>query len=567
VVVTGGIAAAVAGYPVCELTTSTLLGVMVVANPLGSAYLGKLQRDQGAVSLAVVTPAGVLATAGAQPPAAEMESLAARVRATGTPVRAAGDRYLDVEPLAGGSRGAPPAVLVVSTTRATAIDQQDRTERALYLIALGGTLIALLFVAAVGDRMTMGLRRLTEVADRVRRGGIGERVAISSTDEVGTLGSAFDSMMASVEAHTAALQRAAEDETRLRNRLEAVVAGMGDALVATDASGAVTDFNAAAGALTGTSAGGARGRPATEVLEIRDEDGQPVDPLVLAAGGRRSLVGATVVAGGLRVPVAVSIGSLEGAGGESAGAVMVLRDLRREQEMERMKSEFLSRIGHELRTPLTAILGYAEILLRRSVPAEQARRWHGEIYDAGTRLRRIIELLEFVASAEAGRLAVHAEPVDPRELAREVAGSWSDRLPHDVQLQRRVARLTPPVRADRKWLTLAVNELIDNAVKFSPQGGKVALTARPAPGDGAVDISVTDRGMGMDPAQRRLAFGDFVQGDSSDTRRYGGLGLGLALVERVARAHGGTVLCESSPGHGSKFTIRLPAGGPPRSDN
>jgi two-component system, OmpR family, sensor histidine kinase SenX3 len=119
---------------------------------------------------------------------------------------------------------------------------------------------------------------------------------------------------------------------------------------------------------------------------------------------------------------------------------------------------------------------------------------------------------------------------------------------------------------------LAVDELIDNAVKFSPDGGRIAVTVSAASsgnGDGAaqvdsVEISVKDPGKGMAPAEQAAAFGEFVQGDASDTRRFGGLGLGLSLVQRVVEGHGGRVSCVSAPGQGSTFTLTLPAAPPGR---
>lgn len=552
---------AVAAYPECQLATGKLLGTVVVADRLGGTYLGSRHRIDPGISLALATPEAVLSEAGPLPSPRVVESFAARAESsdeasTGT----SGRSYLAVEPLAAGAGAAPVVSLILSTTDATVVHQRDSLERALFLIALGGTVLALLFAAAVGDRITAGLRRLTAVADRVGRGNVGERAGIASADEVGTLGAAFDSMVASVEAHAAALQDAADDETRLRSRLEAVVAGMGDALVATDSRSAVTDFNAAAEELTGTPSQVAIGRRLDDIVRIRLEEGTL--PLVAGPPGdaeRVTMLATLTRADGAEVPVAVSKGPLVGPEGRIAGAVLVLRDLRREQELERMKSEFLSRIGHELRTPLTGIIGYADMLLRRRVTAARAGEWHAQILQSAKRLQRVVELLEFVAASEAGRAMVRAEPLDVRELAREVCESWAERLPGGVLLQRRVARDTPAVMADRKWLLLALNELVDNAVKFSPGGGRVGITAQRAPVPGAVDISVSDRGMGMAPGDQDAVFAEFAQGDSSDTRRFGGLGLGLALVQRVARAHGGSVLCQSAVGSGSKFTIRLPA--------
>jgi len=285
--------------------------------------------------------------------------------------------------------------------------------------------------------------------------------------------------------------------------------------------------------------------------------------------------------GGAEFPVAVSAGALRGPGNELVGQVLVLRDLRREREVERMKTEFLSRVGHELRTPLTLIMGYADLLLRRSVPAETAQMWYEEILVSAKRLLRVVEMLEFFASAGAGRVLLRPEPLDVRELVEAVVAPWSDRLTPPSTITRRVGRRVPEINGDKRWLALAIDELIDNAVKFSPGGATVTVTAlvvsgRPpqeptrlsgalstttGDGPGAVpvlEISVMDRGKGMTPEEQATAFGEFVQGDSSDTRPFGGLGLGLSLVQRVVEGHGGVVKCTSLAGRGSTFTVILP---------
>ena len=169
------------------------------------------------------------------------------------------------------------------------------------------------------------------------------------------------------------------------------------------------------------------------------------------------------------------------------------------------------------------------------------------------------------------------EPLDVRQLIEGVVGTWSERLQSPSAISRRVARKIPDVIGDRRWLALAIDELIENAVKFSPGGAQVMVTATTTTasaragghathnGSGledatpaAVEISVSDRGKGMTPEEQLTAFSEFVQGDGSDTRRFGGLGLGLSLVQRVVEGHGGTVRCVSTPGQGSTFTIVLP---------
>jgi len=124
-------------------------------------------------------------------------------------------------------------------------------------------------------------------------------------------------------------------------------------------------------------------------------------------------------------------------------------------------------------------------------------------------------------------------------------------------VERRIARGTPDLFVDRRLLDLSLDELVDNAIKYSPEGGKVTVSARAD--DGMVEVTVADRGVGVPDDRRDAIFGDFAQADGSSTREFGGLGLGLPLVRHVVLAHGGDVRCESEPGKGSRFVLRLPA--------
>ncbi|HEX4864899.1 MAG TPA: PAS domain-containing sensor histidine kinase, partial [Acidimicrobiales bacterium] len=334
--------------------------------------------------------------------------------------------------------------------------------------------------------------------------------------------------------------------------------------------GRVTDFNRAAEELTGVSAPSAVGKPVDQVVSVTAEDGSALGPRLVDPGPAPwSRIATVATPDNGPVPVAVSSGAVRGPGGELIGNVFLLRDLRREREVERMKDEFLSRIGHELRTPLTPIKAYADLLLRKqSVPPEQAGTWYSEIRRSSDQLQRIVEMLEFSASSGAGRMLLRFEPIDVRGLVRSVAAAWAERLPSNLTIGRKVARDLPVVLADKRWLAKALDELIGNAVKFSPDGGRIVVSASRVsggPSNGSagaardfVEISISDHGVGMARDQAERMFGDFVQGDASDTRAFGGLGLGLNLVQRVVEGHGGSISCRSEIGRGSTFYMRIP---------
>ena len=562
----GDLALAVGVSPVAAgVSGGTLrpLGVVVAAAVLDDSYLEVRARDASSLSLALVNRTSILARSGDQPPAHTVRRLAESVLVEEKgAVAVTDDRFVAARPVLAAD-GRPVVALVASTPTTVVNETREELFSTLFLIALGGTVLALLLASVVGDRIGAGLRQLTTAAEAIQRGHLGVRAGISSEDEVGVLGAAFDSMVASIEDQTAALQQAADDETRLRNRLEAIVAGMGEALVALDPEGRVTDFNRAAEVLFGVPAGEARGRPVAEILgAARAEDGTSLTARMNGGMSRPWSVLATVRrADGQDVPVAVSAGPLRGAGSENAGAVLVARDLRREREVERMKTEFLSRVGHELRTPLAPIMGFSKLLSSRDLPPQQAREHHQTIYSSSRQLLRIVEMLEFFASLEAGRQVLETQPVDVGGLVSGVVSAWAAKVDDGGRIRRRVGRGLPPVAADRRWLTMAIDELVDNAVKFSAGGGRIVVAAakvREARGD-EVEISVLDRGVGMSAAEVEKVFGAWVQADESDTRRYGGLGLGLALVKRVAEAHGGRVAVRTEAGKGAKFSIFLPA--------
>ena len=534
------------------------IGAVVAVRRLDDRYLTERAAGGAADSLTILAADGTpLASSGGTLPAAdELRALVAGAKAdAGRGRLVTGDQFAAARAVRVGGGG--DSDLVVLTLRSTAQveDARESLFRTFFVIAFGGTVLALLLAALVGDRIGAGIRRLTTSAEAIQRGELGVRSGVRSADEVGVLGATFDAMAASIEEQTDALQEAAE-------RVQAIVAGMGEALLALDGRGCITDFNSAAEELLGLPAIDVRGQPVDDVLDATGEDGSDLTARVRALEpGRWSALGEVRGSDGVPVPVAVTAGALRSPDGDVAGAVVVLRDLRGEREVERMKRHFLSRVGHELRTPLTPLIGYSKLLVGRELPPERARPVYTSILTSAKRLERIVEMLEFFASLDAGRQVLDAEPVDVRRLLADLVerhGAGLDGSRH--VLAKRVAKDTPAVFADGRWLARSIDELVDNAIKFSPEGGRVVVSASRSEDDRSiVEIAVRDTGVGMSPDEVDAAFTEWAQGDESDTRSFGGLGLGLALVQRVAEHHGGRVVCATAPGKGSKFSILLPA--------
>lgn len=338
-------------------------------------------------------------------------------------------------------------------------------------------------------------------------------------------------------------------------QLAAVMSVVPDAIVVTDGKNEIRAMNAAATELLGA-AGETRGTPASRFIRGSERSGISLESWMRSTADYPSGTTATLESG---LPVGIAAAPVR-AERKLVGQVFLVRDLRKERALDRMKEEFLSNISHELRTPLASALGFARLLQRRELSATQQGAFVGAIVEACERLDRVVDLLIDVAALEGGSARTDAERVDVADLVHDAVARWSDRSASHV-ITSRVGHDVAPVAAGSGLLRNAIDELIDNAIKFSPDGGIVTvaverLTNEPKP---TIAISVADQGIGIDPMKREAVFDDFHQVDGSATRRFGGLGIGLAFVRRVAEAHGGRVDIVSEQGSGSTFSLVIPA--------
>lgn len=562
IAVVGGQALAIGASPITA--DSEFIGVAVATARLGDLFLeGRISdpssEEQG-VALALVDRRRVYSQAGRQPGLATALTLAGdALREDQRQTAVDGDRFVVAVPLDDGND--TPVMAVIVTVPQERIDAtREDLFRLLFIVALGGALVAMVLAGYAGNRIGAGLAQLTAVTDELREGRLSARAKLATEDELGVLASTFNQMAGSLEGLTGDLRRAAEQEAALRARLEGVVGGMGEALIAVDDQGLITDFNAAAEELVGIPARDALGRTMDKICSVRGED--DVD---LTARFVRPVVDSWSLPADLRgegetVPVAVSAGPLRNAGGILTGAVFVLRDMRREREIDQMKTEFIANVSHELRTPLTPVLGYSDLLATRDLDPDRTKHFAGEINSAARKLGRVTDQLVNFATVAAGSLHLQREAVRPKDLLDGLVARWGDKLPASHRLTRRIERRSPRVMIDRRYVDLALDELVDNAVKYSPEGGRIRVTASVhAEGDRRhLQLSVDDQGVGIDPDRREAIFDDFAQGDGSATRRFGGLGIGLSLVSRIVRAHHGELTCTSYTGRGTTVSIFLP---------
>ena len=505
-----------------------------------------------------------------RPKASEVlpRDVANELASTGRPVKQQviidGRSYSSAYAQISNERGAPIGTLVLSTPARVVIQAREGFVSILFATAMAVGAIALLLAWLGGRRITRPIQDLTATASAIRGGDLRAQAPVEGHDEVGRLGETFNEMTASLFKMTDDLREAAREEHRLRGRIETIIQSMADGLVAVGADKKILAFNREAEQLTGVKVDEAIGMPIHEVLDVRDVQRHKVHVPIydLTEGSADGIY--VVRKGGDLIPVAIVSALLRGEEGDVAGGVAVLRDMTREREVERMKTEFLSNISHELRTPLTPIKGYAEILSRPEIPAEKGRKFAEGILESTARLERIVELLVDFSAMEAGRLSPRTSPVEIGPMLQALADEWKIRSPrHDVVTE--VTEGLPSVSGDERLLRRSIEEVIDNAVKFSPHGGTIRLRASDAnssngrPARETIQVTVSDEGIGISPEDIPRIFSDFHQLDGSETRSYGGLGLGLAFVRRIIEAHDGSMSVESELDRGTTMTITIPA--------
>ena len=243
------------------------------------------------------------------------------------------------------------------------------------------------------------------------------------------------------------------------------------------------------------------------------------------------------------------------------GLYAVLRGVTRELEVARLQSDFVAAVSHEFRTPLTSLRQLAELLSSgRVASAERRARYYEIMQRESARLHRLVEGLLDFGRMEAGALEFTWNRVEPGNLVRSVVAEFATERGesgHHVEVS--ADATVQPVRADAEALGRAVWNLLDNAVKYAPDGKTIWVKV--AQDRGRVSIAVRDEGVGIPAAERDAIFRKFVRGSSSRGHGAKGTGIGLAMVKHIAEAHGGAVQVESEVARGSTFTILIPVEG------
>jgi two-component system phosphate regulon sensor histidine kinase PhoR len=420
-------------------------------------------------------------------------------------------------------------------------------------VMLGGGALALIVALGIGlfvaGRVTRPVVEMQSIARQMSEGNFFVRAPTRSTDEIGTLGRSLNVL-------AARLREKIQDLEHEQAKVTAILDGMVEGVIAVDGHEHILLLNERARAIFGLGAGRGERKPFLEVIRNADLHELFRQSRKEATGGMvsreiRLIAPVERVLQVHAIPLALA--------GDERGLVMVIHDISELRRLEHVRTEFVANVSHELRTPLTAIHGYLETLLGGALEEpEHARKFLEIVFRHTERLGRLINDLTDLSNIELGKVALRLEPVPLADVVDSVVAIIAPRAASGgVALAAEVPAALPPVRADHDRLVQILINLVDNAVKYTPSGGAVRISAR-VRGEALVEIAVEDTGVGIPRADLPRITERFYRVDKARSRELGGTGLGLAIVKHLVLAHGGDLSIESELGQGTVVHVTLP---------
>jgi PAS domain S-box-containing protein len=450
--------------------------------------------------------------------------------------------------------------------------------------ALFGTLISLLIAYLASRHFAVPLKELSRGVQCIETGNLDYRVAIDSPDEFGMLAGSFNRMADSLRDRDKTIKTKAFDLEMLnqclhemnellesnvtertvelemeKGRLEAILTSMAEGMVVTDSDNRVILFNPAAQRIFGIAPYKMLGRH-VENIDVKGGFHQLVNSIRDMSTGDLLTGGEKEIAIGQK-KLRVTLSPLLDKSWEFAGVVMSIRDVTHEEEVDRMKTEFISTVSHELKTPLTSMKGSLQVILGRGEGFSETERELLRVCLRNTeRLIRLISDILDISKIESGRVELAMKPESIEQLVSEsideIAGFAEE---HGIQVVNGMKTGFPPVFGNHDRLIQVLTNLLSNAVNFSPAGYTVQVDAR-RDGD-FIEVSVHDQGKTIERKDRDKLFQKFPQLQGSNNGERGGTGLGLAICREIIELHHGRIFHQSGKNGGNTFCFTVPVCG------
>lgn len=346
-----------------------------------------------------------------------------------------------------------------------------------------------------------------------------------------------------------------EDVARERDQSEAILSSLAEGIVVGDSENRLLLMNPAAQQLLGLKIEDVLGKDTDSYLPVKKKEIEEVE--------RKEAAGEVIAPLTKKVGekvLSINVRPIKTGSGHRLGTVCAIRDITELAKVDQMKTEFISMVSHELRTPLTSIKGYVDLVLDGEAgEVNEMQREFLDIVQSNTdRLVALINDLLDISRIESGRLQLNITVLPLDQLIREVITSLRTQMEQrGLSLKLDLPEELPQVRGDRDRVIQVLTNLLSNAYKFTPEGGRISVSAKVT--NGRVQVNVADTGIGISPRDQRKLFTKFFRTESLMAREVGGTGLGLAIAKSIVEVHGGKIWCQSEVGKGSTFSFTLPA--------
>ena len=444
------------------------------------------------------------------------------------------------------SRGEEDYVIYILDQRATVRELNNQLFQLIIEALVFGLVISVLLSFLLSRAMVTPIRALTRGAQRVAEGDFGHEIQVESHDEIGVLTNAFNAMYRQ-------LQSTLQEVESERTKLSTLFLHMTDGVVAFNQSGEVIHSNPAAEEMLGQAI------PVGGLVTYGDLF-QDMVPLETVLTTDRDCLEIETVWGERILLLLLAPFNRE----KQVGVLVVVHDVTQQVKNETMRKEFVANVSHELRTPITNIRSYAETLAENpDLPPDTTASFLGVILSESDRMTHIVQDLLTLSRFDSGHSELNLTTFPFAGLLEESCQAMrieAQRRGHTLRLEGTGG--LPAIRADRERISQVVMNVLSNAIKYTPDGGRIVLTAGCTPD--RVWLEVADNGIGIPPEDRDRIFERFYRVDKARSRESGGTGLGLSIAQEIVRQHQGSLTLVDRPGPGTTLRLELKREGPDR---
>ena len=414
----------------------------------------------------------------------------------------------------------------------------------LLLIIILSMIVAFIF----SMKVISPIQEIEAFTDKIRKGDVSGMLMIDSRDEIGQLSKNINDMVAELQEK---IRVANEEKWKLR----AAFASMAEGVMVLDSQNRIEGLNKGMAEMIGREYADIVGK--TPIEAFRNIALQDALNRFRQAG---EIVLEEITLGDENPMILdVNISAVKSLPGQDPKTMIVFHNVTRLKKLEQVRADFVANVTHEIKTPLTAIIGFVETLQQGAIDDRaKAQKFLLTIHENAQRLNRLVDDLLTLSSIELGETKLHLEGLALEDVFETALTLISPRAAlKNVRIQRDVQPGLPMVRADRDRLVQILVNVLDNAVKFTPEGGSVSITASPEV-QGSVVIKITDTGIGISKSELPRLGERFYRIDKTRSREMGGTGLGLSIVKHLMKAHEGSMEIESTLGKGTTVSLHFP---------